>query len=43
MKVAIVSLVRGLGQLLNAYYAEFDGPTSALINAITDWLQANDR
>jgi hypothetical protein len=39
MKSAIVNLVIGLGQLLNAYYQAPDRESVELISAITRWLE----
>lgn len=43
MKQAMVSLVRGLGQLLNAYYADYDRETSDLLRDIAAWLDKHDK
>ena len=39
MKSAIVNLVIGLGQLLNAYYATPDRETIELTSALVRWLE----
>lgn len=42
MKDAIVHLVRGLGHLLNTYYAAPDRESVELISAIVHWLERHD-
>ncbi len=42
MKQALVTLARAFGQVLNAYNAEFDEPTARLMNALIEWIKANE-
>lgn len=42
MKPAIVTLCRALAQVLAAHYASYDVPTSRLLNALADWVKANE-
>jgi hypothetical protein len=41
MKKALVNLAKALAQTLDAYYAEYDRETSALMVALADWVRAN--
>lgn len=42
MKEAIIHLVRGLGLVLNSYYATPDRESVELISAIVHWLERHD-
>lgn len=41
MKNAIVNMAKAFAKLLDAYYAEYDTATSALMVALADWVKAN--
>jgi hypothetical protein len=41
MKNAIVNMTKAFAKLLDAYYAEYDHTTSALMVALADWVKAN--
>lgn len=41
MKKAIATLCKALAQILDAYYAEYDRETSALMTALADWVTKN--
>lgn len=41
MKSALVSMAKAFGQLLNAYYADFDRETSELMRALASWVEKN--
>lgn len=41
MKSAIVTLCRGLGQMLDAFYNSYDRETSDLMSALAAWVEKN--